>query len=209
MPTTRSTDAAAARRKPDCEAVRLNYFLERKLVAALQQDPRYVIKRNVTIPTTSESRIAVRRANGGYIGISLHSDSDANSTTNVEMLVVDTTNGWAGAYCFCWSDSRSPRARRRLARELRAVELVLRSHLHKTGLDEIRTVTIGIIDGGGDPDETDDLTISLPEISDHFDISFPSIWVDASSRVVSPKCADRRRDKAQCGDGFAHRGGAE
>ena len=100
MPTARSTDAAAARRKPDCEAVRLNYFLERKLVAALQQDPRYVIKRNVIIPTTPESRIVVRRANGGYIGMSLPSDGDVNLTTNVEMLVVDTTNGWAGAYCF-------------------------------------------------------------------------------------------------------------
>jgi hypothetical protein len=30
MPTARSTDAAAAQRKPDREAVRLNYFLERK-----------------------------------------------------------------------------------------------------------------------------------------------------------------------------------
>jgi hypothetical protein len=56
MPTARATDAAAARRKPDCEAVRLNYLLERKLVAALQQDPPYVIKRNVTISTTPESR---------------------------------------------------------------------------------------------------------------------------------------------------------
>jgi hypothetical protein len=50
MPTARSTDAAVARRKPDCEAVRLNYFLERKLFAALQQDPRYVIKRNLSLP---------------------------------------------------------------------------------------------------------------------------------------------------------------
>jgi hypothetical protein len=41
-----------------------------------------------------------------------------NLTTNVEMLAVDTTNGWAGTYCFCWSDPRSPHARRRLAREL-------------------------------------------------------------------------------------------
>jgi hypothetical protein len=85
MPIVRSTDAAAARRKPDCEAVWLNYFLERKLVAALQQDPRYVIKRNVTIPTTPESRIAVRRANGGYIGMSLRSDGDANLLTNVKL----------------------------------------------------------------------------------------------------------------------------
>ena len=77
-----------------------------------------MIKRNVTVPTTPESRIVARRANGGYIGMSLRSDGDVNLTTNVEMLVVDTTNGWAGAYCFCWSDSRSPRARRRLAREL-------------------------------------------------------------------------------------------
>ncbi len=118
MPTARSTDAAAERRKPDCEAVRLNYFLDRKLVAALQQDQRCVIKRNVTIPTTPESRIVVRRANGGYIGTSLRSDGDVNLTTNAEMLVVDTTSGCAGACCFCRSDSRSPRARRRLAREL-------------------------------------------------------------------------------------------
>jgi hypothetical protein len=118
MPTARSTDAAAVQRKPDCEAVRLNYFLERKLVAALQQDPRYMIRRNVTVPATAELRIVVRRANGGYIGMSLRPDGDVNLTTNVEMLVVDTTNGWAGAYCFCWSDSRSPRARRRLVREL-------------------------------------------------------------------------------------------
>jgi hypothetical protein len=46
MPTARSTDAAAARRKPDCEAVRLNYFLERKLVAALQQD-RHRVRREL------------------------------------------------------------------------------------------------------------------------------------------------------------------
>jgi hypothetical protein len=123
MPTARSADAAAARRKPDCEAVRLNYFLERKLVTALQQDPRYVIKGNVSIPTTPASRIAVRRANGGYIGMSLRSDGDANSITNVEMLVVDTTNGWAGAYCFCWSDSRSPRARRRLTLSMAATSV--------------------------------------------------------------------------------------
>ncbi|WP_334528605.1 hypothetical protein [Bradyrhizobium sp. AZCC 2230] len=89
------------------------------------------------------------------------------------MIVVDENNGWAGGYNFCWGGSHSSRARRRIAAELRAVELVLRAFLARSSASKcIATVTVGIIDGAASSSETDDLTIALDEIADHFSICF-------------------------------------
>jgi hypothetical protein len=88
------------------------------------------------------------------------------------MVVMDERNSWAGGYAFCWGRSLSSRARRRIETELRVTELVLRAYLVRSAASNIATVTVGIVNGAADSDESDDLTVSLAEIADHFDIRF-------------------------------------
>ncbi|WP_334503190.1 hypothetical protein [Bradyrhizobium sp. AZCC 1678] len=120
---------------------------------------------------TAESRRWVRWAKGAYIGTSLPCGDAAAESTLVDMVVIDERNGWAGGYAFCWGGSHSSRARRRIARDLLAVELVLRAYLARSSASkDIAAVTVGIIDGAAHIAESDDLTLSLDEIADHFDI---------------------------------------
>jgi hypothetical protein len=165
LPTTRR------RIRLDVRAARRNDLLRTRLTDALRGSGRYAVRRNVRVPLSAESRRWVRRAKGAYIGASLPCGDGAGESTRVDMLVIDERNGWAGGYTFCWGGSHSLRARRRIARDLRAVELVLRDYLSRSLAPiDVATVTVGIIDGAANNSESDDLTISLDEIPDHFDI---------------------------------------
>jgi hypothetical protein len=156
------------------DAVRMNHDLDVQLNVALRADGRYRIFRNQRISVDAKCWTAVRTAHGGYVGISIPSPATGEKVI-VEMVVVDQCASWAGAYCFCWQGSRSHRARRRLVVHLRAVELVLKSHLLRSVTMDISTVTIGVIDGGVDANSADDVTIALSEVADHFDIDFSPV----------------------------------
>jgi hypothetical protein len=168
-PVERSQRKTRFRR--DRHASRNNHELEQQLLLILRRCPRYSVRRNVAIPVSSEAQTLVRRTSGAYLGLSLPFDR-SGEYVNAELLLVDEANGWAGAYGFCWAGSRSPRARRRLARDMRELELVLKSYMNAGGPSRIETVTVGIIDGAANACETDDLTISIEEISGHFDLPF-------------------------------------
>lgn len=178
-------DALPPRRRRtriDVRAARRNDLLRLRLADALRGSGSYTVRRNVRVPLTAESRRCVRLARGAYIGASLPCGDRAAENTLIDMIVIDERNGWAGGYNFCWGGSHSSRARRRIAGELRAVELVLRAFLARSAaLKRIATVTVGIIDGAASSSETDDLTITLDEIADHFSIRFL-----AAASITSP-----------------------
>jgi hypothetical protein len=166
LPTTQQKS------RVDAAAVRQNDLLKAQLTSALSKSGRYAVKRNVVVPLTSESRRLIRRLNGEYIGTSLSCGNPGTDDAVVDLVIIDEHNDWAGAYVFSWNGSHSARTRRKIERNLRSVELVLRSHLRQTHSPHIATVTVGIIDGGADSEGADDLTISLAEIADHFGIPF-------------------------------------
>ncbi|MDT4738417.1 hypothetical protein [Bradyrhizobium sp. WYCCWR 12699] len=150
---------------------RCNDILRRGVLAALRASGRYAVFANARIPISDAARAAVRRANGAYVSASFPVDG-ARETVTVD-LVVDAANGWAGAFAFCGRGAHSTLARRKIAADLRAAELLLCSHLAASLGVPVKTVTVGIIDHAADPDDSDDITIAPSEISDRFDIFFP------------------------------------
>ncbi|MFB9268028.1 hypothetical protein ACFFWD_33675 [Bradyrhizobium erythrophlei] len=187
-PSVDTVPATRRRVRIDARAARRNDLLRAQLAQALRGSGRYAVRQNVRVPLTAESRRRVHRAKGAYIGGSLPCGDDAGESALVDMVVIDACNGWVGGYAFCWGGSHSARARRRIAGELRAVELVLRAHVARSSASkDIATATVGIIDGAADNSESDDLTISLDEIADHFDIRFLSPADSASSRRAGAK----------------------
>jgi len=152
---------------------RRNDVLRRGVLDALRGSGRYSVVANARIPVSEAARAAVRRANGGYLAASLPADG-AGETMTVD-LVIDASNRWAGAFAFCGRGAQSTLARRRIADDLRAAELMLRAHLVASLAVPIETVTVGIIDGSADPEDSDDITIAASEIADRFEISFPGL----------------------------------
>jgi hypothetical protein len=172
-PSTNALPPTRRRIRIDIRAARRNDLLRARLADALRGSGRYAVRWNVRVPMTAESRRWVRRAKGAYIGASLPCGDGTAECTVIDMVVIDERNGWAGGYAFCWGGSHSSRARRRIAGDLRAAELVLRAYLARSSASKcIATVTVGIIDGAANNSESDDLTVSLDEIADHFDIRF-------------------------------------
>jgi hypothetical protein len=163
-----------ARRKTGASQylARRNDVLRRGVLQALRGSGRYAVVANARVPISDAARAAVRRANGSYLSASLPVDG-ARETVTVD-LVVDEANGWAGAFAFCGHGAQSTLARRKIEDDLRAAELLLRAHLTASLAVPIETVTVGIIDGSADPEESDDITIAASEIADRFDISFPA-----------------------------------
>lgn len=187
-PVERSKRKTRFRR--DRHASRNNHELEQQLLLMLRQCPRYSVRRNVNIPVSWEAQTLVRRTYGAYLGLSLPFDP-SGKYVNAELLLVHEANDWAGAYGFCWAGSRSPCGRRRLARDMRELELVLKSYMNGGGPSRIETVTVGIIDGAANACETDDLTISIEEISDHFDLPFTFGPRHSVSRARRTRAASR------------------
>lgn len=156
--------------RADRWAARQNDLLRARLADALRRSGRYLVVSNMRVALTAESRRLVRRASGGYLGVSLPHGGDLPSGgAVVDMVVIDESYAWAGAYAFCWRGAQSALVRRHVETALRRIELVLRSHLRSLGYP-VSTATVGIIDGGAEADQADDLTISLSEIGDHFDL---------------------------------------
>lgn len=162
---------ARRRIRPTPTAGRRNDLVRRTVCAALRASGRYEVISNLRVPVTETAREMVRRAAGGYLGVSLPADGPAEEVV-ADIVVVDEKAAWAGAYAFCRSDAQSPLARRRVEQDLRGVELVLRSHLNRLLGIEIGTVVVGIIDETADAEHADDLTISAAEIAAHFDVPY-------------------------------------
>jgi hypothetical protein len=141
------------------------------VLEALRGSGRYSVVANARILVPESARAAVRRAGGGYVATRLPLEGRCE-TVVIDMVVVDERNGWAGGYAFCRHGAQSLLARRRIEDDLRAAELVLRAYLGTTRSAPIHTVTVGIIDGSAEAEHADDLTISVSEIADHFEIAF-------------------------------------
>ena len=165
----------------DHHPARRNDLLRRGVIDALRSSGRYSVLTNASVPIPESARAAVRRAGGGYLAASLPVEGPCDMVV-LDLLVVDENQHWAGAYAFCRQGAPSALARSRIEQDLRAAELVLRSHLRQTLSVPIDTVTVGIIDPSAEPEQADDLTIAACEIADHFDIPFE----DAEGESLGP-----------------------
>ncbi|MBR0777290.1 hypothetical protein JQ625_20860 [Bradyrhizobium diazoefficiens] len=150
---------------------RRNDILRRGVLDALNRSGRYRVVVNARVPVSSAARTAVRRSGGRYLAASLPAEG-AGETVVVD-LVVDAAGRWAGAFAFAGRGAVSSLARRKIEDDLRAAELLLRSHLAATLDVAVDTVTVGIIDHAADPEACDDITIAAAEIEDSFGIVFP------------------------------------
>jgi hypothetical protein len=162
---------ARRRRIPSTDPGRRNDILRRGVLDALKRSGRYRVVVNARVPVSSAARTAVRRSGGGYLAEALPVDG-AGETVVVD-LVLDEVGRWAGAFAFAGSGAMSPLARRRIGDDLRAAELLLRSHVATTLDVAVDTVTVGIIDHAADPDGCDDITIAPSEIEASFGIVVP------------------------------------
>lgn len=156
--------------RPSVLAARRNDLLRRGVLAALRRSGRYSVITNMHVTVPEAARELVR---GFRRSVGAPPTTEARcDTVIIDMVVVDATNGWAGGYAFCANGAQSPRKRGRIEENLRAAEVVLAAHVSRVLARDIRTATVGIIDGSADPEESDDLTVAASEIADLFEVPF-------------------------------------
>jgi hypothetical protein len=162
------------RTSPESRPARRNDLLRRGLIAALRSSGRYSVLTNASVPIPGSARAAVRSARGSYLSASLPLDGRCDMVV-LDLVVVDRRNSWAGAYAFCRAGAPSALARSRIEDDLRAAELVLRTHLRQTLSVPIDVVTVGVIDGSAELEHDGDLTIAACEIAEHFEVALPDL----------------------------------
>jgi len=166
-----ATTGTETHRRPDRRAVRHLDVLRFRLANALQTSGRFEVRRNVVVRLSDDAIGLVRRSKGAYIGISLPRHSQSSVCTSLDLLVIDERENWAGGFVVSHECARSPRAMRRLERDIRAVELVLRAHVRNSGWKSVDTVTVGIIDGGHPSSDANDLVIFVNELEERLGVS--------------------------------------
>lgn len=149
---------------------RLDVFRD-GISSAIQRSGRFQVRRNETVRLSTDAIRLIKKAKGSYLGLSLPSSPDCPIHTSLDLLLIDEREQWAGGFVFTFKRARSPRANRRIERDIRAAELVLRAHVRSAGWKSIGTVTVGIIADEPTSDFADDLIVSAKELEDRLGVS--------------------------------------
>jgi hypothetical protein len=103
--------------------------------------------------------------------IQLKADSKTSRMVTVDLIVVDTESGWAGAYDVKRGNGTTEsRKRRPIELDLRAARLILASFLAKCGYDSIRSVTSAVIDYYGASGFSKEMKLTREELDEHFGV---------------------------------------
>jgi len=161
-------------------------LIQDALGAALAKSGRFVVLSNVAVPITkaAEQLLAAKNADSDLAKIRLRADSESDRSVTVDLVVVDIQKAWAGAYEVKRGNGTTElRKRRPTERDLKAVRLVLASHLRQLGYDGIETVTSAIIDYYGQSGFSDNLTITRDTLDEHFTVPVVAI-IDAMTEAL-------------------------
>lgn len=145
-------------------------LLEKAFVEALQASSRFEVLRNPTIPITAAADGLVASNTAENLArLNLRYDQPAVRSVNHDLVVIDASAGWAGAYSLKrGGGDMGPRLRKPLERDVAAVRLLLRAFLRDQGYSNIDTTTSACIDWFGAAGLPPHLTVAGIDVDTHF-----------------------------------------
>jgi hypothetical protein len=147
-------------------------LLEKATVEALQASGRFEVLHNAVIPITAAADGLVASNTAEALArLSLRYDQPAIRSVNQDIIVIDSSAGWAGAYSLKrGGGDMGPRLRKPLERDVASVRLLLRSYLRDQGYSTIDTTTSGCIDWFGAAGLPPHLTVPGVDVDTHFGV---------------------------------------
>jgi hypothetical protein len=148
-------------------------LIQRTLGDALAASGRFEILTEVPLPITEAAQdlLTSQNSDRDLAKIKLKADSKTSRMVTVDLIVVDTESGWAGAYDVKRGNGATEsRKRRPIEHDLRASRLVLASFLAKCGYDGIRSVTSAVIDYYGASGFSKEMRLTREELDGHFGV---------------------------------------
>jgi hypothetical protein len=148
-------------------------LIQRTLGDALAASDRFEILTEVPLPITEAAHdlLTSQNSDRDLVKIKLKADSKTLRMVTIDLVVVDTESGWAGAYDVKRGNGATEsRKRRPIELDLRAARLILASYLAKCGYDAIRSVTSAVIDYYGSSGFSKEMKLTREELDGHFGV---------------------------------------
>jgi hypothetical protein len=148
-------------------------LIQRTLGDALAASGRFDILTEVRLPITEAAHDLLTSDNSDrdLRKIKLKADSNTLRMVAIDLVVVDTQSGWAGAYDVKRGNGTTEsRKRGPIELDLRATRLILASFLAKCGYDGIRSVTSAVIDYYGASGFSKEMRLTGGELDEHFGV---------------------------------------
>jgi hypothetical protein len=148
-------------------------LIQRTLGDALAASGRFEILTEVPLPITEAAHDLLTSENSDrdLVKIQLKADSKTLRMVTIDLVVVDTESGWAGAYDVKRGNGATEsRKRRPIELDLRAARLILASFLAKYGYDGVRSVTSAVIDYYGASGFSKEMKLTREELDEHFGV---------------------------------------
>ena len=148
-------------------------LIQRTLGDALAASGRFDILTEVRLPITEAAHDLLTSDNSDrdLRKIKLKADSNTLRMVAIDLVVVDTESGWAGAYDVKRGNGTTEsRKRGPIELDLRATRLILASFLAKCGYDGIRSVTSAVIDYYGASGFSKEMRLTGGELDEHFGV---------------------------------------
>jgi len=148
-------------------------LIQRTLGDALAASGRFDILTEVRLPITEAAHDLLTSDNSDrdLRKIKLKADSNTLRMVAIDLVVVDTESGWAGAYDVKRGNGTTEsRKRGPIELDLRATRLILASFLAKCGYDGIHSVTSAVIDYYGASGFSKEMRLTGEEIDEHFGV---------------------------------------
>jgi hypothetical protein len=148
-------------------------LIQRTLGDALAASGRFEILTEVRLPITEAAHDLLTSDNSDrdLRKIKLKADSNTLRMVAIDLVVVDTESGWAGAYDVKRGNGTTEsRKRGPIELDLRATRLILASFLAKCGYDGTRSVTSAVIDYYGASGFSKEMRLTREELDEHFGV---------------------------------------
>jgi hypothetical protein len=148
-------------------------LIQRTLGDALAASGRFEILTEVRLPITEAAHDLLTSDNSDrdLRKIKLKADSNTLRMVAIDLVVVDTEGGWAGAYDVKRGNGTTEsRKRGPIELDLRATRLILASFLAKCGYDGTRSVTSAVIDYYGASGFSKEMRLTREELDEHFGV---------------------------------------
>lgn len=170
-------------------------LIQRTLADTLAESGRFEVMSEtpIAITSTAADLLASKNSDRDLARIRLESDTKAIRMVNIDLIVVDLETGWAGAYDVKRGNGETSwRARRPIEHDLRAVRLVLASHLKKFG-HRVEDISSGIIDYYGSSGFSRDIKVTRDQLDEHFGVPVAG-RIDAMTTALKSSMHERLRE---------------
>lgn len=147
-------------------------LLEKAFVEALESSGRFEVLHNPIIPITAAADGLLGSNTAESLArLNLRYDQPAVRSVNQDLVVIDASCGWAGAYSIKrGGGDMGPRLRKPLERDVASVRLLLRAYLRDQGYSTVDVTTSACIDWFGAAGLPPHLTVQGPDVDAHFGV---------------------------------------